>query len=68
MNIIWEAFSRTKSGNPEIKTLENNYARFYKLVKEKSPAYLFQLIPENNTHYTTRSDQKKVKCLFQDKN
>ena len=28
---------------------------FYKLIKEKSPAYLFQLIPENNTTYSTRS-------------
>ena len=31
---------------------------FYKLIKEKSPAYLFQLIPENSTPYTTKSAQK----------
>ena len=31
---------------------------FYKLIKEQSPAYLFQLIPENKTPYTTRSIQK----------
>ena len=31
---------------------------FYKLIKEKSPAYLFQLIPENSTPYTTRIVQK----------
>ena len=34
-----------------------------KLIKEKSPAYLFQLISENNTPYNTRSAQK-VKSLF----
>ena len=31
---------------------------FYKLIKEKWPAYLFQLIPENNNPHTTRSVQK----------
>ena len=31
---------------------------FYKLIKEKSPAYLFQLIPENNNPHTTGSVQK----------
>ena len=31
---------------------------FYKLIKEKSPAYLFQLILENKTPYTTRNVQK----------
>ena len=31
---------------------------FYKLIKEKSPAYLFQLILENKTPYTTRNAQK----------
>ena len=31
---------------------------FYKLIKEKSPTYLFQLIPENNTSYSTRSVKK----------
>ena len=31
---------------------------FYKLIKEQSPAYLFQLIPENKTRHTTRSVQQ----------
>ena len=31
---------------------------FYKLIKEQSPAYLFQLIPKIKTHYTTRNVQK----------
>ena len=34
------------------------FCLFYKLIKEQSPAYLFQLIPENKTPYTTRSIQK----------
>ena len=34
---------------------------FYKLIKEKSPVYLFQLISENNTPYTTRSVQRSEK-------
>ena len=37
---------------------------FYKLIKEKSPAYLFQLIPENNTPYTTKSAQKNRISFF----
>ena len=41
---------------------------FYKLIKEKSPAYLFHLIPENNTPYTTISVPKKSNPFFQDKN
>ena len=40
------------------RRLPRKICLFYKLVKEKSPAYLFQLIPENNTPYTTRSVQK----------
>ena len=40
---------------------------FYKLIKEKSLAYLFQLIPENGTPYTKRSVQKSQNPLFQDK-
>ena len=36
---------------------------FYKLITEKSPVCLFQLIPENNTAYTTKSVQK-VRSLF----
>ena len=40
---------------------------FYKLIKEKSPAYLFQLIPENNTPYTTRSVQKSQIPFFRTK-
>ena len=36
---------------------------FYKLITEKSPACLFQLIPENNTAYTTKSVQE-VRSLF----
>ena len=36
---------------------------FYKLMKEKSPAYFSQQIPENNTSYTTKRVQK-VKSLF----
>ena len=39
---------------------------FYKLIAERSPAYLFQLIPENNTP-VLRDLLKKVKSL-QDKN
>ena len=39
---------------------------FYKLIKEKSLAYLFQLIPENNTPYTTKCS-KKSNSFFQDK-
>ena len=31
---------------------------FYKLIKEQSAAYLFQLIPENKTLYTTSNVQK----------
>ena len=41
---------------------------FYKLIKEKSSAHLFQLIPENNTLYTTRSVSKKINLFFQYKN
>ena len=43
---------------------------FYKLIKEQSPAYLFQLIPENKTRHTTRSVQQsqipflKIKINF----
>ena len=37
---------------------------FYKLIKEKSPAYLFQLIPENNTTYSTRSVPKNQILFF----
>ena len=40
----------------------------HKLLKEKSPAYLFQLIPENNTPYTTRSIQKIQMPFFQEEN
>ena len=32
--------------------------QFYKIIKEKSPADLFELIPENSTPYTTRFVQK----------
>ena len=41
---------------------------FYKLIKEKSPAYLFQIIPESNTPYTTRSVKKSQIPFFQDTN
>ena len=40
---------------------------FYKLIKEKSPTYLFQLIPENNTSYSTKSVQKSQILLFKTK-
>ena len=40
---------------------------FYKLIKEKSPAYLFQLIPEHNTPYTTRRVQNSQIPFFQTK-
>ena len=40
---------------------------FYKLIKEKSPTYLFQLIPENNTSYSTKSVQKSQIFLFKTK-
>ena len=40
---------------------------FYKLVKKKSTAYLFQLIPENKISCTTRNVQKKSNPLSQDK-
>ena len=40
-----------------------NYALFYKLIKEQSHAYLFQLISENNTPYT-REVLRKAKSLF----
>ena len=40
----------------------------HKLLKEKSPAYLFQLIPENNSPYTTRSIQKIQIPFFQEEN
>ena len=36
-------------------------------MKEKSPAYLFELIPENNTPYTTRSVQKSQTPFFKTK-
>ena len=39
----------------------------YKLTKEKSPVYLFQLIPEKNTPYTTRSVQKSQIPFFKTK-
>ena len=37
------------------------------MIKEKSPAYLFQLIPENNTCYTKRSLQKSQIPFFKTK-
>ena len=40
---------------------------FYKLIKEQSPAYLFQLIPENMTPYTTRSVQKSQTLFLKTK-
>ena len=40
---------------------------FYKLVKEKSPTYLFQLIPENNTPCITGSVQKNKIRFFKTK-
>ena len=40
---------------------------FYKLIKEQSPAYLFQLIPQNKTPYTTRSVQKSQIPFFKTK-
>ena len=38
--------------------------QFYGLIKEKSPAHLFQLISENNTTYITRSVQKNEIPFF----
>ena len=40
---------------------------FYKLIKEKLPAYLFQLIPKNNNPYSTRSVQKSQISFFKTK-
>ena len=40
---------------------------FYKLIKEKLPAYLFQLIPKNNNPYSTRSVQKSQIPFFKTK-
>ena len=40
---------------------------FYKLIKEQSPAYLFQLIPENKVLYTTRTVQKRQIPFFKTK-
>ena len=40
---------------------------FYKLIKEQSPAYLFQLIPKIKTHYTTRNVQKSQIPFFKTK-
>ena len=60
-------FSRTRPGNPKIKTLAKKIFLFCKLIKEKSPAYLFQLIPENNTLHTTRSVQKSQIPFFKTK-
>ena len=40
-----------------------NFEPFYKLINEKSPAYLFKLIPENNAHYITRTI-RKIKISF----
>ena len=40
---------------------------FYKLIKEQSPAYLFQLIPKIKTHYTTRNVQKSQTPFFKTK-
>ena len=40
----------------------------YKLIKGKSPAYIFQLIPRNSILYTTKSVQKKSNHFLQDKN
>ena len=40
---------------------------FYKLIKEQSPAYLFQLIPKIKTHYTTRHVQKSQTPFFKTK-
>ena len=40
---------------------------FYKAIKEKPPAYLFQLIPENNTTYATGSVQKSQITFFKTK-
>ena len=40
---------------------------FYKLIKEKSPDYLFQLIPEKSNLYTTRYVQNSQICFFKTK-
>ena len=40
---------------------------FYKLIKERLPAYLLQLIPEHNTPYTRRSVQKSQTPFFKTK-
>ena len=40
---------------------------FYKSIKEQSPAYLFQLISENKSPYTTRNVQKSRTPFFQTK-
>ena len=41
---------------------------FYTLLEEKTPSYLFQIILENNTAYTTRHVQKSLIPFFQVKN
>ena len=48
-------------------TCTHKLCLFYKLIKEESPAYLFQLIPENNTSYTTKSVQKSQIPFFKTK-
>ena len=50
-----------------LETLKSRRWLFYKLIKEKSPAYLFQLIPENNSTYSTRSVQKSQIPFFKTK-
>ena len=55
-----------------LKTLKSRHwlrklSLLYKLIKEKPPGYLFQLIPENNTPYTMGRIQKTQIPFFKKK-
>ena len=40
----------------KIEALVHNFCEFYKIFLEKSPSYLFQLIPRNSNVYATSSE------------